>query len=394
MHASTLRTPLLLIALALVLAACQRNEGPDAASGSPAATAPEPKPALTVTTTTPLRAQLAQTLAANGNIAAWQEASIGAETGGQRLTEVRVNVGDRVKKGQVLAVFARDTVDAEAAQARATLAEAEAAAAEAVANAQRARSLEATGALSASQINQYVTAAETARARVQAARAALDARQLRQGQTQVVAPDEGIISARNATVGAVVASGTELFRLIRQGRLEWRAEVTSDALGRLRPGTPAEVTAASGARLQGRVRTIGPTVDPQTRQALVYVDVKPVGEGGNALPGMYARGSFDLGSASALTVPQTAVVVRDGFSYVMTLTPDNRVQQVKVQAGRIVGDRMEIIEGLAPDARVIASGGSFLNEGDVVRVVDPTPQPGVAAAAPDGAAPGNGAAAK
>jgi RND family efflux transporter MFP subunit len=340
------------------------------------------KPALTVTTTLPQRVSLPVRLAANGNIAAWQEASVGTESGGLRLTEVRVNVGDRVQKGQVLATFAADTLGAEAAQARASLGEAEANAANAAADAERARSLQATGALSASQINQYVTAEKTARARVEAARALYNAQQVRLGQTQVRAPDSGIISARLATVGAVVGSGAELFRLIRQGRLEWRAEVTAPELGRITTGTTALITAASGARLAGRVRTLGPTVDPQTRAALVYVDLTPLPgpASGSARAGMFARGEFDLGAVPALTVPQPAIVVRDGFSYVYRVNPDNRVSQLKVQTGRFEAGRVEITSGLPADARLVANGAGFLNDGDLVRLVEAPSGPAAAAA--------------
>ena len=333
------------------------------------------KPALTVTTVQPQRTTLSDKLAANGNIAAWQEASVGTETGGLRLTEVRVNVGDRVQKGQVLATFAAETLGAEAAQARANLTEAEAGAANAAADAERARSLQATGALSASQINQYLTAEKTARARVEAARALFHAQQVRLGQTQVRAPDSGVISARLATVGAVVGSGAELFRLIRQGRLEWRAEVTSVELGRITAGTTAQVTAASGARLAGRVRTIGPTVDPQTRSALVYVDLTPLPgpASGSARAGMFARGEFDLGATPALTVPQLALVVRDGFSYVYRVNADNHVAQLKVQTGRFQDSRVEILSGLAADARIVAEGAGFLNDGDLVRLAPAAP---------------------
>jgi RND family efflux transporter MFP subunit len=342
--------------------------------GSSAAEQEEPalRPALTVTAVTPSQVSMPVKLAANGNIAAWQEAIVGAEAGGLRLTQVHVNVGDRVRKGQVLATLSGDTLRAEVAQSRASLAEAEAAAAEAVNNAQRARSLQGTGALSASQINQYLTAEKTAQARVEAARALMQAQQVRLTQAQVLAPDNGIISARTATVGAVVGNGTELFRLIRQGRLEWRAEVTSAELGRITAGTTAQVTAASGARLSGRVRMIGPTVDPQTRSALVYVDLTPLpGNAGQARAGMFARGEFDLGATPAMTVPQAAVVVRDGFSYVYRLNPDSRVSQVKVQTGRLLGDQLEIVSGLPPDARIVAAGAGFLNDGDLVRLVEP-----------------------
>ena len=327
--------------------------------------AKSPRPALTVQTAPPQPTAMAQRLAANGNVAAWQEASIGAESNGLRLTEVRVNVGDSVKAGQVLATFAAEMVQADVAQARASLLEAKAHAAEAASNAERARTLQASGALSAQQIEQYTTAAQAAQARVEAAQALLQAQQLRLQHTQVRAPDHGVISARSATVGAVVGAGTELFRMVRKGRLEWRAEVTATELGRLRPGTAAQVTAASGASVQGQLRMVAPTVDPQTRNALVYVDLPAHPD---LRAGMFARGEFLLGQSDALTVPQEALVVREGFTYLFVLGADQRVQRLKVQPGRRAGERVEILSGLDAGAPVVVRGAGFLNDGDLVRV--------------------------
>lgn len=332
----------------------------------------QPRPALTVSTAQPQRMPVPLRLAANGNIAAWQEASIGAESNGLRLTEVRVNVGDAVKAGQVLATFSADTVLADVAQARASLLEAQAHAAEAAANADRARSLQATGALSQQQIQQFTTAEQTAQARVEASKAALNAQQLRLKYTQVVAPDSGVISARTATVGAVVGAGTELFRMVRKGRLEWRAEVTSTELRRIQPGAKVSVTAASGAVAEGTVRMVAPTVDPQTRNALVYVDL-PANADFRA--GMFARGDFALGQSEALTVPQEALVVRDGFSYVFVVGAEQRVVQRKVQTGRRVADRVEVLSGLDAQATVAVRGAGFLNDGDLVRVAAPAAAP-------------------
>ncbi|MGJ7526674.1 efflux RND transporter periplasmic adaptor subunit [Variovorax sp. GB1P17] len=333
-----------------------------------------PKPALTVTVAKPQATELQLTLAANGNVAAWQEAVVGSESNGLRLAEVRVNVGDVVKKGQVLAVFSPETVQADIAQSRASLAEARATAADAAGNAARARTLQATGALSQQQINQYQTTEQTAKARVEAAEAVLAAQQVRGRNTQVLAPDDGVISARAATVGSVVSAGTELFRLIRQGRLEWRAEVTSAELGRVAVGTPAFVVSASGAQVRGTVRSIAPTVDPQTRAALVYVDLPNVQQNTGIKAGMFARGDFELGRSSAPTVPQTAIVPRDGFNNVFLLRPDNHVAQLKVQIGRRLNDRIEITSALPDGAQVVVQGAGFLNDGDLVRVVD-TPVP-------------------
>ena len=144
-----------------------------AATPAPAKAMAAPKPVLTVTTTVPQSATLPIRLAANGSIVAWQEAIVGAESVGLRLTDVRVNVGDVVKAGQVLATFATDSVQADVAQARAGLIEAQASAADAAGNAERARSLQDSGALSTQQINQYLTAAQTAKARAEAAQAVL-----------------------------------------------------------------------------------------------------------------------------------------------------------------------------------------------------------------------------
>ncbi len=366
---------LLLFALAglLIAAAAYWLMRPKAApqtspAANPAGTSVA-RPALTVTGTQAQTQALPIKLTANGNIAAWQEASVGAEIGGLRLAEVLVNVGDTVQRGQVLARFATDAVQADLAQARALVAEASASAQEATANADRVRALLNTGVFSGQQSSQYLTAEQTAKARVESAKAVMAAQLLRLKNTEVRASDSGIISARLATVGAVVGAGSELFKLIRQGRLEWRAEVGANELYRLPVGAAVSVAAASGSPVTGRVRTVAPTVDPQTRSGLVYVDL-PSGPSRQAglKAGMFASGEFELGSSPALTVPQQAVVVRDGFSYVFRLNADQRVSQLKVQTGRRVGERVELLDGVGTESSLVASGAGFLNDGDLVKV--------------------------
>ena len=354
----------LLVLLAIGLHA---RAADDKAAPAPARAA---KAALTVTATQAQRSEVDGTLGANGNITAWQEAVVGAEANGLRLAEVRVNVGDVVRRGQVLATFAPELVRADLAQSRAAVAEAEATLAEAAANAQRARDLKASGALSEQQINQLLTAERTAQARLESVRALAQTQQLRLAQTQVLAPDHGVISARSATVGAVVAPGVELFRLIRQGRLEWRAEVAASELAQLKPGQAVRVQMADGRSVPGKLRMVAPTVDPATRNGLVFVDLpQPV----SLKAGMFARGEFETGRRSVLTLPQSAVLLRDGFSYVFMLGADGKVSQTKVEVGQRVGDRIELRAGLQAGARVVASGVGFLADGDTVRVVDGPP---------------------
>jgi HlyD family secretion protein len=335
--------------------------------------APAGKPSLTVSLTQATAGQMPITLVANGSVAAWQEASVGSEVSGLRIQELHAQVGDSVKRGQLLATLSSDGVQADLALARASLAEATAVAAEASANAERARVVQGTGALSAQQINQFLTGETTAKARVASAQAQLDAQQLRLRYTRIVAPDAGIISARTASVGAVVGVGNDLFRLIRQGRLEWRGEVTASELGRVKPDTRVTLTAPGGDTAEGKVRLISPTVDAQTRSGLVYVDFavpKTKGHTSTFKPGVFARGEMALGQVNALTVVQTAVVVRDGFSYVYQVDANNRVSQLKVKTGAMVGERVEIVSGVKAEQKLVASGASFLSDGDLVKVVD------------------------
>ncbi|NDY91576.1 efflux RND transporter periplasmic adaptor subunit [Ideonella livida] len=374
MPAACLRLRPLALALVLLLGG--------AAAAQPAS-AP-PRPALTVTTVAPATAQWAQPLPAAGVIAAWQEAVVAAEGAGGRLVEVAVQVGDKVRKGQVLARLATETLQADLAQSRAGLAEAQAVAAEARANAARARELAPGGAISQQAAQQAYTAEATAAARVESVKARLAADELRLSQAQVLAPDDGVISARLAVVGGYAGTGQELFRLIRRERLEWRAEVPAAELGRLKPGLKARLTTPSGEVVAGTVRQVAPTVEPATRQGLVYVDLAP---GGGARAGMHARGEFVLGERPALVLPQAALVARDGFQYVLEVGADQRVRSRKVQVGRRLGGEVEILSGLGAQARVVAAGGAFLTEGDLVKVVGQAPAlPSGSPAAPQAAA--------
>lgn len=335
------------------------------ASGDRAKAGAVVNPALTVTATHAQLSSLPIRIWATGDVAAWQEASIGMEADGLRLTEVNVNVGDEVKRGQVLATFAAETVIAELSEARAVAEEAAATLSEAEASAQRAHALDGTGAMSVQQINQYVTAERAARARLEAAKAIEQQHRLRLAQTRVLAPDDGVVSSRSATVGAVLPAGQELFRLIRKGRLEWRAEVATADLVKLSPGQIAHVTTGDQT-VEGKLRMVAPTIDTQTRNGLVYVDLTGAGQ---MRAGMFVRGYFETGQEAASTLPQSAVLLRDGFSYVLRIGPDSKVIQTKVSVGRRAGDRIEITGGLDPSERVVESGGSFLGDGDLVRLV-------------------------
>lgn len=354
------------IAVLLLAALVWTMRQPAGGAAAENAVAAEPKPVMTVSVTEPQRETLPITLLANGNVSAWQEASVGAEVNGLRLAQVMVNVGDAVKKGQTLATFTTDTARADILQSQASVVQAEAAYLNAKADADRARSIQDSGALSASQIAQYLTQEKVGKAQWEAAKALLSATEIRLGNTTVTAPDDGLISARSATVGAVVGAGQELFRLIRQGRMEWRAEVTASEVGRIRVGQQVRLTLATGTELDGQVRAIAPSASETTRNILVYVDLP---RHNDLKAGTFARGSFALGQSETLTVPTPAIVVRDGNNFVFVVGADNKVAARQVRTGRRVGERVEVVEGLQVADRVAVQGAGFLNDGDLVKVV-------------------------
>lgn len=351
---------------------------------SPANAPKAAKPALTVQLATASNVTLPQRLEANGTVYAWQEAVLGAEVSGLRVAELHAAVGDRVRRGQRLASFATEAVQADLRLAQAALDEAQALAAQAQANGNRARSLQGSGAMSDQELQQLLTQEQTALARVASAQAQVAAQQLRLRQTELVAPDDGIVSARSASIGAVLAQGTEMFRLIRKGRLEWRGELTAAELELVRPGQLARISSPGGSVWLGRVRLAAPTLDASTRKGLVYVDISaPESKTATPLrPGQYLRGELTLGEGSALVVPQAAVVPRDGFHVVGVVGPDQRVSLRKVQLGRLVGAQQEVLAGIKAGERLVASGTAFLREGDTVQIAPASP----AAPAPQTAA--------
>jgi RND family efflux transporter MFP subunit len=351
----------LLVGGALWLAS---GPGISAAQTAPKAAA---KAALTVRTTQLTPTPWMQTLAANGSVVAWQEAVIGAELAGLRIVEVRASVGDRVRRGDWLATLAADTQQASEAESQAALLESEALHAEAQANAARARKLGASGFISEQQVVQATTAEQTARARLEAQRARHRANALRLAQTRLVAPDDGVISASAATVGTLTQPGAELFRLIRQGRLEWRAELTAEELAQVRKGMKVEVQVAPGHIVTGKVRAVSPAVDARTRYGLVLVELP---KEAHLIAGLFARGEIKLAQARAAvpSLPLSALVQRDGAAYVFVVMPGSQVQERKVGLGQRSGDRIEITSGLEPGVAVVETGGAFLTDGDTVRL--------------------------
>lgn len=342
---------ILFIFLALATSTFLVLRGKDA-KGTPAE-APIPA-ALTVSETRVTETEWPEIIKATGPISAWQEAVIGTEISGQRLVAVMADVGDIVKKGQILARFNSDTLMAEYAELKANWIAAES-------KQKRALTLKSSGAMSDQTIEDYVNQAAVAKAQ-------MDAKALQLKYADIVAPDDGVISARNATLGAVGGAGDELFRLIRQNRLEWRGELTVEQAAHVVRGQPVALKLPNGNKPEGSIRKIAPSFNPETRMTTIFVDIRT---DSNAQAGMYAEGEIMIGQQTAMSVPAKSVVIRDGRNYVFNIsnhTSGASVRQHEVQVGQIRGNEAQILSGIAKGDRMVVMGAGFLNDGDIVRV--------------------------
>jgi RND family efflux transporter MFP subunit len=317
--------------------------------------------------------QVQRGVTANGTVYAWQEIVIGPEVGGYLVAAVNVDVGDRVRKGQALVQLSEDLLAAEVASKRANLEQAQASLENAAAAYRRAQSLSGSGALSQSDMDKLRSEELAARARVAVSKAELQGADLRLRHTRVTASDDGIISARSVNVGQVAQVGSEMLRLLRKGRVEWRAEIPESRMREIGIGQNVKLTTADGAQLDGKVRAIAPTVESSTRAGLVYVDI-PANRG--ARPGMFARGEILLGQAAASMVSLSSIVTQDGYTYVFVVSDQQLVARRRVETGAVRGKQIEIVSGVQPGERVVDKGAGFLKDGDHVRVVLGTPDGG------------------
>ena len=332
----------------LVFFLVQRFAAPPAAPGAALA------PSLTVTAVSPHRVMWDDVLETSGAVAPWQEAIVGTQIGGYQLINVRVNVGDQVKKGQVLAQFDPDLLRADEAQLQANYDQA-------ALNEKRSLALQKENAIAEQSVLLAVTTAKIAKAQ-------LNAKQLQLRYTDVVAPDDGVISARTATVGAVLPVGQEMFRLIRQNRLEWRGELTASQLMNISVGQRIALSLPDGTQAVATVRETAPSLDSTSRLGTVYADIAP---GSRARAGMYANGRVTLGHTQALVIPAQSVVLRDGRNYALKVADSSatpRLTKQEITPGRRQGNDIEVTQGLTESDRVVAAGAGFLNDGDVVRL--------------------------
>jgi RND family efflux transporter MFP subunit len=325
-----------------------------------------PSSALAVTATSAKLRPLLRTATATGSFHPWQELIVGPEVGGYRVASVRVEVGDKVRKGDELARLGTDMLEAERAAKRAALSKAQAQKAKTLADFNRAKTLAASKLLSVAELERVQSEMLSSAAEVELAQANLDTAELRLRYARIVAPADGVISERKVNIGQIAQVNEDMFRLLRDGRIEWRAEIPEALLTHIHKGQLVTIRLADGAALTGNVRVVAPTVNTSDRTAMVYVELP---QPGPARPGMFARGEFVLEQTEVPMIPLTSVVANDGYSYVFVVNKDSSVERRRIETGQIDGDALEVRNGLAASEHIVEAGAAFLKDGDHVRVV-------------------------
>lgn len=372
--AKPLRTPALLLAAAaaLTLAACGGHDDKSKAGEKPGASR------QTVSVATSIEQALPRVIVASGTVSAWEEVPVGAETGGLTAVGVYVDEGSYVRQGQTLVKLNDALLQAQLRQQQAGVQTAEANAARDDAALARAQELKTRGFLSQASLDTALANQRASAANLASAQASLSETRTRLAQSEIKAPVSGLIISRSVTKGQIVAAGTELFRMVREGRLELDAQVPETDLPALRAGQTATITSNEGVATSGTIRIVTPEVDAQTRLGLARITLSP---GSGLKPGMFARASITAGAQPTTVVPTAAVLYRNNKSGVFVLDTQNAAhfRPVTVLSRR---DDQTSVSGVEAGVRIVVQGAGFLNEGDKVTI----------AAAPAAAAPAAAAA--
>ncbi|MEE8531824.1 MAG: efflux RND transporter periplasmic adaptor subunit [Hyphomicrobium sp.] len=368
-----------------------RGSGPAASKGDTPTT---PPPAVSVVEV--VTAEFTETAVVSGSLVPRDEILVTPEVEGFRVLDLRVDESDRVKKGDVLATLVSESLDAQIAQNDASLARADAAISrarseivaaaarleEATSSFERAKPLQNSGYLSKSTFDQREAAATTAQAQLVAARDGLKLAQAEKGQveaqrrglewrlanTKVTAPEDGLISRRDARIGAMASASAEpMFHIVARGEVELDAEVIETELARIHVGQKARIDVAGVGEVTGTVRLVSPEINADTRLGRVRIFL---GDDPKLRIGGFARGVIDTAEARGLSVP-TAAVVFDSSGAFVQVVRDGRVERRVIETGLVAAGLVEVREGLALGDVVVAKAGTFLRDGDAVRPVHP-----------------------
>jgi HlyD family secretion protein len=341
-----------------------KTKGDATAAISPAASAAQ-STGVTVSLVAPQAMNFARAIPATGTVAARDELIIGSDAAGVRLTEVLVEVGAVVQRGQLLARGDDALLRAELAQREASTRQAQAELLQAQDNLDRAERVKDSGVYSAEALQTRRHNAMAVQAKLELAQAQRRELEVRIAQTRVLAPSAGVVSKKMATVGQVVQPGSELFRMIKDGQLEWMAELPAHSMTQVQPGASVRVRLDGGEPIDATVRLVAPTLDAATRNGLVHVAL-PKGTAIKA--GTHANGEILIQQVRGLALPEAAVLTRDGYPFVFVVGADNTARMKRIETGTRLRGLVEVTSGLTASDPVVGIGAGFVKDGERVRI--------------------------
>jgi HlyD family secretion protein len=332
-----------------------------------------------VSVVTPKMVPVSSTVSFTGTIYARYDIPIGVQGDPGRVVAIYVEAGDRVKRGQLLARLDQSVLVQQEKRLAASLEEARAQAALSLAEYRRAKGVEASGALSAEEIERRRAASVTDEARVNVAAAQLAETQEWIARNEIRSPVDGLVLTRTAELGQTASQGSgPLFRIARGGEVEMRGQVAEQDMTRIALKQPASVYLTGVARpFSGHVRLLGAVIDPKTRLGEIRIALDP----DPALrPGAFASGEVTVGKATRPVLPQTAVLTDTQGSYVFVVDASDRVERRPVRITDTISSGVVVGSGLQGSERIVSLAGGFLRAGERVQVA--TAQDGAPAAGP------------
>ncbi len=335
-------------------------------TGETVAVADEDAQAPVVTVIAPGQTTVTGTIEAAGTIAARREMPVGVVGEGGQVRSVRVDAGDWVRAGQVLAVIDRSVQTQQAAAQAAQIEVAKADADIAQANLDRSLQLVERGFVSQADVDRLTATRDAAVARVKVAEAQLSELRARTARLNIVAPAAGYVLERNVEPGQTVTAGTPaLFRIARGGELEMLAALSEDQLAGLSQGISASVIpVGSDKQFEGQIWQLSPVIDQQSRQGTARIALSYAPE---LRPGGFATARINSGTLTATVLPESAVLADSEGAFVYIIDDENKATRQSVKTGLVTAEGIAITEGLTGSEMVVLRAGGFLNPGETVK---------------------------
>lgn len=322
-----------------------------------------------VEVTNPKRAQMDQFYSATGQVFAQTEASVELQVSGLPVKDIYVKAGDSVQAGQVLAQLDPTSVLLEKSQVKASLEEAQASLEQAQLNLQRSRSIADSGAVSGLELTQYETQFKLTSARVKSLSAQLDLLDNKLDKARVVSPLAGYVASRSLFLGASSVAGQKAFRIFSP-ETEVRLEMPGSLLGKVNKGTAVQLWSSNTpAKISAKVSRVAKSLD-DAKNAIAFVELsakEPFSVG------QFVFAPISLGKHDVLTLPSSALISKNGFTYVAQVV-QGRIQFRKVEIGQVQGEIAEVVSGLSQTDEVVLKGAAFLSEQEKVEIVTSEPK--------------------